>query len=108
MHRNAAFREYSEHFDSLLPDQDSLLIQLCEHLFNSGFVFVDSSVNELEAGGWVIRDFFDQEAEVLRRLVPRERYVGFTDYVKKYNWPAEILQQKLSQRIQKAFVEELL
>ena len=103
MHRNANFREYSEHFDSLLPDQDSLLIQLCEHLFKSGFVFVDASENELEAGGWVIRDFFDQEAEVLRTLVPRERYVGFIDYVKQFNWPAEILQKKLSQRIQKSF-----
>jgi len=103
MHRNANFREYSEHFDSLLPDQDSLLIQLCEHLFKSGFVFVDASKNELEAGGWVIRDFFDQEAEVLRTLVPRERYVGFIDYVKQFNWPAEILQKKLSQRIQKSF-----
>ena len=103
MHRNATFREYSEHFDSLLPDQDSLLIQLCEHLFNSGFVFVDASVNELEAGGWVIRDFFDQEADVLSTLVPRERYVGFIDYVKQFNWPAKILQKKLSQRIQKSF-----
>jgi hypothetical protein len=103
MHRNATFREYSEHFDSLLPDQDSLLIQLCEHLFNSGFVFVDASVNELEAGGWVIRDFFDQEADILSTLVPRERYVGFIDYVKQFNWPAEILQKKLSQRIQKSF-----
>ena len=103
MHRNAAFREYSEHFDSLLPDQDSLLIQLCEHLFNSGFVFVDASENELEAGGWVIRDFFDQEAEVLSTLVTRESYGGFIDYVKQFNWPAEILQKKLSQRIQKSF-----
>ena len=103
MHRNAAFREYSEHFDSLLPDQDSLLIQLCEHLFNSGFIFVDASENELEAGGWVIRDFFDQEAEVLSTLVTRESYGGFIDYVKQFNWPAEILQKKLSQRIQKSF-----
>jgi len=103
MHRNATFREYSEHFDSLLPDKDSLLIQLCEHLFKSGFVFVDASENELEAGGWVINDFFDQEAEVLRTLVPRERYVRFIDYVKQFNWPTEILQKKLSQRIQKSF-----
>ena len=103
MHRNANFREYSEHFDSLLPDQDSLLIQLCEHLFKSGFVFVDASENELEAGGWVIRDFFDQEAEVLSTLVTRESYGGFIDYVKQFNWPAEILQKKLSQRIQKSF-----
>ena len=103
MHRNATFREYSEHFDSLLPDQDSLLIQLCEHLFNSGFIFMDASENEVEAGGWVIRDFFDQEAEVLSTLVTRESYGGFIDYVKQFNWPAEILQKKLSQRIQKSF-----
>ena len=64
---------------------------------------MDASVNELEAGGWVIRDFFDQEADVLSTLVPRERYVGFIDYVKQFNWPAEILQKKLSQRIQKSF-----
>jgi len=95
MHRNATFREYSEHFDSLLPDQDSLLIQLCEHLFNSGFVFVDASENELEAGGWVIRDFFDQEADVLRTLVPRERYVGFIDYVKQKLSPNGDPTQKL-------------
>jgi len=49
------------------------------------------------------RDFFDQEADVLSTLVPRERYVGFIDYVKQFNWPAEILQKKLSQRIQKSF-----
>jgi len=55
---------------------------------------VDASVNELEAGGWVIRDFFDQEADVLSTLVPRERYVGFIDYVKQFNWPADILQKK--------------
>ncbi len=103
MHRNATFREYSEHFDSLLPDQDSLLIQLCEHLFNSGFIFVDASENEIEAGGWVIRDFFDQEAEVLSTLVTRESYGGFIDYVKQFNWSAEILKKKLSQRIQKSF-----
>ena len=29
--------------------------------------------------------------------------MGFIDYVKQFNWPAEILQKKLSQRIQKSF-----
>ena len=64
---------------------------------------MDASENEVEAGGWVIRDFFDQEAEVLSTLVTRESYGGFIDYVKQFNWPAEILQKKLSQRIQKSF-----
>ena len=103
MHRNATLREFNEHFDSLLPDQESLLIQLCDHLFRSGFVFEDASETEIEAGGWVIRDFFDQEADVLRVLVPRDRFVNFSEYVKKFDWPAELLQKKLSQRILIAF-----
>ena len=105
MHRNATLREFNEHFDSLLPDQESLLIQLCDHLFRSGFVFEDASETEIEAGGWVIRDFFDQEADVLRVLVPRDRFVNFSEYVKKFDWPAELLQKKLSQRILIAFPE---
>ena len=103
MHRNATLREFNEHFDSLLPDQESLLIQLCDHLFRSGFVFEDASETEIEAGGWVIHDFFDQEADVLRVLVPRDRFVNFSEYVKKFDWPAELLQKKLSQRILIAF-----
>ena len=94
MHRNATLREFNEHFDSLLPDQESLLIQLCDHLFRSGFVFEDASETEIEEGGWVIRDFFDQEADVLRVLVPRDRFVNFSEYVKKFDWPAELLQKK--------------
>jgi len=103
MHRNATFREFNEHFDSLFPDQESLLIQFCDHLFHSGFVFEDASETEIEAGAWVIRDFFDQEADVLRVLVPRDRLVNFSEHVKKFDWPAELLQKKLSQRILIAF-----
>jgi len=39
MHRNTTFREHSGYFESWLPDTESLLIQLCDHLFHSGFVF---------------------------------------------------------------------
>ena len=103
MYRNATLREFNEHFDSLLPDQESLIVQLCDHIFRSGFVFEDASETEVEAGGWVIRDFFDQEADVLRVLVPRDRFVNFSEYVKKFDWPTELLQKKLSQRILIAF-----
>ena len=103
MHRNSTIREYNGYFDSWLNDQESLLIQLCDHLFRSGFVFQDSSETEIEAGGSVIRDFFDQEADVLRELVPRKRFSGFSDYVKNYGWSEELLQKKLCQRIRKAF-----
>ena len=103
MNRNIALMEFKEHFDSLLPDQESLLIQLCDHLFRSGFVFDDASENEIEAGGWVISDFFDQEADVLYELVPRDRFYNFCEYVKKFDWPAELIKKKISQRIRLAF-----
>ena len=103
MHRNATLREYNGHFDSWLPDQESLLIQLCNHLYHSGFVFHDSSEIEIEAGGSVISDFFEQEADVLRELVERKRLNAFRDYLQNYQWSTKILQKKLCQRIQKAF-----
>ena len=79
MHRNVIIREYSLEFDLRLPDQESLLIQLCEHIFRSGFVFHDSTETEMEAGGSVLGDFFDQEAKLLRELVPRKRFNSFND-----------------------------
>ena len=103
MHRNVIIREYSLEFDPLLPDQESLLIQLCEHLFRSGFVFHDSTETEMEAGRSVLDDFFDQEAELLRELVPRKRFNSFNDYLNNFGWSSELLQKKLRLRILKAF-----
>jgi len=103
MHRNTTFREHSGYFESWLPDTESLLIQLCDHLFHSGFVFLDSSETEIEAGGWVIRDFIDQEAEVLQELVPRKRFSAFCDYVNNFEWSKAQLNKKLCQRILKKF-----
>ena len=103
MHRNVTIRQFNVHFDPRLPDQESLLIQLCEHLFRSGFVFHDSTETELEAGNSVIRDFFAQEAEMLRELVPRKRFNSFYDYLNNFGWSAEMLQKKLCLRILKAF-----
>ena len=103
MLRNATIREYSGNFDPRLPDQESLLIQLCEHLFRSGFVFHDSTETEIESGASVIRDFFAQEAEMLRELVPRKRFNSFYDYLNNFGWSAEMLQKKLCLRILKAF-----
>ena len=103
MHRNVSIREYSGKFDLRLPDQEALLIQLCEHLFRSGFVFHDSTEAEIKSGESVLRDFFAQEAEFLRELVPRKRFNGFNDYLNNFGWSVEILQKKLCLRILKAF-----
>ena len=103
MHRNVIIREYSLEFDPLLDDRESLLIQLCEHIFRSGFVFHDSTEAEIEAGDSVIGDFFDQETELLRELVPRKRFNSFNDYLNNFDWSAELLKKKLRLRILKAF-----
>ena len=103
MHRNVIIREYSLEYDPLLHDQESLLIQLCDHLFRSGFVFYDSTETEIEAGGSVIGDFFDQERELLRELVSRKRFKSFNDYLNNFGWSKELLKKKLRLRILKAF-----
>ena len=103
MHRSVIIQEYSGNIDQRLPDQEALLIQLCEHLFRSGFVFHDSTETEIEAGGSVICDFFDQEADLIREIVSRERFNGFNDYLNNFGWSKGKLQKKICLRILKAF-----
>ena len=103
MYRNAKIRKFDLNFDSYLHKNESLIIQLCEHIFRSGFVFHDSSKNEIEAGEWVIRDFFDQHIEVLFELVTRDRLNSFFKYLSNFDLSIEELQKKLHQRIIKAF-----
>ena len=85
MHRDAKNREFDLNYDCYLQKNESLIIQLCEHIFRSGFVFHDSTLNEFEAGELVFRDFFDQQAEVFFDLVPRERLNSFIFPVSFFN-----------------------
>ena len=103
MHRDAKIREYNVFFDSYLSDKESLIIQLCDQIFQSGFVFQDSNITEIENGEWVIRDFFDQQAHVFMELVSRERLKSFINYLKNFDWSKSQLKKKLCQRIVKAF-----
>ena len=103
MQRNTIQKDKRAGFDSLLTDQQSLLFKLCEQLLISGFVFEDSTANEIEAGGDVIKNFFDQENQVLRKLVSSERLNEFVKYLERFEWSAETLEIKLCQRIKKAF-----
>ena len=50
MQRNTIQKDKRAGFDSLLTDQQSLLFKLCDQLLISGFVFEDSTANEIEAG----------------------------------------------------------
>ncbi len=103
MQRNTIQKDKRAGFDSLLTDQQSLLFKLCDQLLISGFVFEDSTANEIEAGGAVIKNFFDQENQVLRKLVSSERLNEFVKYLERFEWSAETLEIKLCQRIKKAF-----
>ena len=103
MHRDAKIREYNPFYDEYLSEKESLLIQLCEHIYSSGFVFYDSTTSEIEAGEWVIWDFFDQQSEVFVDLVSRNRLNNFTDYLNNFDWPKKQLKAKLCQRILKSF-----
>ena len=103
MQRNTIQKDKRASFDSLLTDQESLLFKLCDQLLKSGFVFEDPTAAEIEAGGTVIKNFFDQENQVLRKLVSSERLNEFVKYLERFEWSAETLEIKLCQRIKKAF-----
>ncbi len=87
----------------MLSEEESLLVQLCEQLHLSGFVFEDSSETEIEAGGQVINEFVNRQDQMIRQLVPMERLHAFTEYLQQFNWSAEQLKTKLCLRITKAF-----
>ena len=103
MQRNTIQKDKRTGFDSLLTDQQSLLFKMCDQLLKSGIVFDDSTANEIEAGGDVIKNFFEQGNQVLRKLVSSERLNEFVNYIEKFEWPHETLELKLCQRIKKAF-----
>ena len=103
MQRNTIQKDKRAGFDSLLTDQQSLLFKLCDQLLISGFVFEDSTANEIEAGEDVIKNFFDQENKVLLKLVSSERLNEFVNYLERFEWSEETLEIKLCQRIKKAF-----
>jgi len=103
MQRNTIQKDKRAGFDSLLTDQQSLLFKLCDQLLISGFVFEDSTANEIEAGDDVIKNFFDQENQVLLKLISSERLNEFVNYLERFEWSEETLEIKLCQRIKKAF-----
>ena len=103
MQRNTIQKDKRAGFDSLLTDQQSLLFKLCDQLLISGFVFEDSTSDEIKAGGDVIKNFFEQENQVLLKLVSSKRLNEFLNYLERFEWSEETLALKLCKRIKKAF-----
>ena len=103
MHRNAVLKEYSSYIDPLIPDEESLLIQLCEHLHRSGFLFNDASEAELKQGEQVIHDFFEQEAQVIQKTVPSAKFEQYLAYLKRFGWDKDELRSRLRQKVMRHF-----
>tara|TARA_B100000945_G_scaffold321351_1_gene335373 strand:+ start:5747 stop:6874 length:1128 start_codon:yes stop_codon:yes gene_type:complete len=89
--------------DSLLNDKELLLLKLCDQILISGFVFEDSTENEIEIGDGIIRNYFDQENKGLYELVSNKSLNEFLKYLSRFEWPYEILKKKLCHRIKKSF-----
>ena len=81
MQRNSIQKDKSVGFDSLLTFKESVIFKLCDKLLMSGFVFEDSTENEIEKGGYVIKIFFDHENQFLRELVSIENLNDFVKYI---------------------------
>ena len=103
MHRHAVLKEYSAYIDPLIPDEESLLIQLCEQLHRSGFLFDDASDMELGQGEQVIREFFEQEGPVIQKLLPSGRLQQYLAYLKGLRWGQEELRSRLRQKVMRHF-----
>ena len=103
MHRHANLPQPNSYFDRTLPDNESLLVQLCEHLHRSGFLYDDANSTEVRRGEEVFLDFFEQEAQVVQECLSRERLQQFLEHLKRFNWPQEQLRDRLHRRIVSGF-----
>ena len=103
MHRHAVLKEYSAYVDPLIPDEESLLIQLCEHLHRSGFLFDDATEAEFNNGEQVIREFYEQEGQLIQKLLQPGRLQQYMNYLKGLQWNRSELRNRLRQKVMKHF-----
>ncbi len=101
MHRSTVSRGAPPRLDPTLPDDESLLVQLLEHLHYSGFVLDSPTPEEVVAGEGVLESFFEQEGEVLRGQLDPTKRQNFLAYLQQHHGPE--LRARLRQRIQRAF-----
>ncbi len=93
----------TKYFSPGVSDEEALLVQLCEHLFRTGFLFDDAKLGEIEAGERVLQDFFDQEGEMVESFLKDGRVDKFLRYVQEHSWNRQIRQQKVRGKLLKAF-----
>lgn len=86
-----------------LSDEESLLIQLLEHMAKQGFFLNDATEEEIQAGQWPLKCFMDQESGLMLRLVPPETRQKLTAYLLQFDLDHATLRQKIRQRCLKSF-----
>lgn len=86
-----------------ISDEEALIIQLCDFLYDSGFLFNDARPDEMESGNQVMLAFSEQEPDFLDIWVVQNRFDHFLQYVQSHNWSPEATLQKLRLKIIKAF-----
>lgn len=86
-----------------VSDEESLLIQLCEYLHDSGFLFNDATSEEIAEGQAIIQDFFEQEGEFVMQYLSEELLRKFVNYVQEHQWSQEIIEKKLRMKTVRAF-----
>ncbi|MBF0288510.1 MAG: hypothetical protein HQM14_11895 [SAR324 cluster bacterium] len=86
-----------------ISDEEALLVQLCEYLYESGFLFNDATAQEVDRGAWVLKSFFQQEKELVFQFLPTDLFNKFINYVQEHQWDEEETQNKIRNKIIKAF-----
>ena len=88
-----------------ISDEEALLVQLCEYLFDSGFLFNDADRQEVDQGQEVIQEFYEQEDELVMNYLSENLLNKFIDYLKEHPWSVEAIEEKIRAKIVKAFDE---
>ena len=86
-----------------IPDEEALLVQLGEYLFDCGFLFNNAERHEVDQGQAIIQDFYEQEEELVMNYLSETLLNKFIDYIKGHSWSQETREEKIRTKIVKAF-----
>ncbi|MBF0277689.1 MAG: hypothetical protein HQM13_07865 [SAR324 cluster bacterium] len=104
MQRHAAVKNsYSPSITPGVSDDEALLVQLCEYLFDVGFLFSDAENQEIEHGQEIIEDFYEQEEGLVMRYLPQNLLEKFINYCNGHQWSSAQIEEKIRFKIVKAF-----
>ena len=86
-----------------LSDEEALLYQLCYYLYQSGIFFDDASAMEIAEGEKVVKDFFEQEEDLMSTFIARVQLQHFCAYLKEYGWTDTEMKKRLLVKLRNSF-----